>query len=71
MVASTVLLSAVVIAAVGWLLLQQTRDGLLDQRVDAVTAEVADEVQEANDRLASASGTGHRRVGAAPRPRST
>ena len=46
-VASTVILTAVVIAAVGWLLLQQTRDGLLDQRVEAVTGEVADEVQEA------------------------
>ncbi len=55
-VASTVLLTAFVIAGVGWLLLQQTRDGLLDQRVDAVTAEVADEVQEANGRLESAAG---------------
>ena len=55
-VASTVILTAVVIAAVGWLLLQQTRDGLLDQRVEAVTAEVADEVQEQNGRLQSASG---------------
>ncbi|WP_036565917.1 MtrAB system histidine kinase MtrB [Nocardioides halotolerans] len=55
-VASTVILTAVVIAAVGWLLLQQTRDGLLDQRVEAVTSEVADEVQEANGLLGSASG---------------
>jgi len=55
-VASTVILTAVVIAAVGWLLLQQTRDGLLDQRVRAVTAEVADEVQEQDGRLRSASG---------------
>jgi len=55
-VASTVILTAVVIAVVGWLLLQQTRDGLLDNRVKAVTAEVADEVQEANTRLTSASG---------------
>ena len=39
-VASTVLLSAVVVGVVGWLLLQQTRDGLLDQRVAAVVAEV-------------------------------
>ncbi len=44
-VASTVILTAVVIAAVGWLLLQQTRDGLLDQRVQAVTGEVADEMR--------------------------
>jgi two-component system sensor histidine kinase MtrB len=55
-VASTVILSAFVIAVVGWLLLQQTRDGLLDQRVELVTAEVADEVEEANERLESASG---------------
>ena len=55
--ASTVLLTAVVIAAVGWLLLQQTRDGLLDQRVDAVTGEVADEVREA-ERTGSASASG-------------
>jgi two-component system sensor histidine kinase MtrB len=55
-VVSTVLLSAVVICAVGWLLLQQTRDGLLKNRVDAVTAEVADEVKEAQDRLDAASG---------------
>jgi two-component system sensor histidine kinase MtrB len=55
-VASTVILTAVVIAAVGWLLLQQTRDGLLDQRVKAVTGEVADEVQEQNLKLEGASG---------------
>jgi two-component system sensor histidine kinase MtrB len=55
-VASTVILSAVVITGVGWLLLQQTRDGLLENRVEVVTAEVADEVREANDRLAQASG---------------
>ena len=55
-VASTVALSAVVICAVGWLLLQQTRDGLLENRVAAVTAEVADEVKEAEDRLDAASG---------------
>ncbi len=56
MVASTVILSAFVIAGVGWLLLQQTRDGLLEQRVDAVTGEVADEVKEANERLEFAPG---------------
>ena len=42
-VASTVILTALVIAGVGWLLLQQTRDGLLDDRVAAVTREAADE----------------------------
>ncbi|MBJ7359484.1 MtrAB system histidine kinase MtrB [Nocardioides sp.] len=50
-VVSTVLLSAVVVSGVGWLLLQQTRDGLLENRVDKALAEVADEVDEANDRL--------------------
>jgi two-component system sensor histidine kinase MtrB len=55
-VASTVILTAIVIAAVGWLLLQQTRDGLLDQRVKAVTGEVADEIEEQNGRLERASG---------------
>ena len=55
-VISTVLLSAVVICAVGWLLLQQTREGLLEHRVEAVTAEAADEVAEAEERLAAASG---------------
>jgi two-component system sensor histidine kinase MtrB len=55
-VASTVILTAVVIAGVGWLLLQQTRDGLLDSRVDAVTAEAAEEMKESTDLLRSASG---------------
>jgi two-component system sensor histidine kinase MtrB len=55
-VASTVILTALVIAGVGWLLLQQTRDGLLDDRIAAVTGEAADEMQEESDRLASASG---------------
>ena len=55
-VASTVILTAVVIAAVGWLLLQQTRDGLLDQRVQAATGEVADEMAEQNGNLEEAPG---------------
>jgi two-component system sensor histidine kinase MtrB len=55
-VASTIILTALVIAGVGWLLLQQTRDGLLNDRVTAVTGEAADEMREANDRLASAPG---------------
>ncbi|MGA8847194.1 MAG: HAMP domain-containing protein, partial [Nocardioides sp.] len=50
-VASTLLLSAVVITAVGWFLLQQTRDGLLSNRVDAVVAEAAAETSEAELRL--------------------
>ncbi|MGA8847411.1 MAG: MtrAB system histidine kinase MtrB [Nocardioides sp.] len=50
-VASTLVLSAVVITAVGWFLLQQTRDGLLSNRVDAVVAEAAGETSEAELRL--------------------
>ena len=56
-VASTVILSFIVVSGVGWLLLQQTRDGLLKSRVDEVLAEVADEVDEANDRLAESPAT--------------
>ncbi|WP_121255253.1 MtrAB system histidine kinase MtrB [Nocardioides ferulae] len=55
-VASTVVLSVVVVGIVGWFLLQQTREGLLDHRVDAVLAEVGDEMTEARSRLAAASG---------------
>src|SRR5688500_1704715 len=55
-VASTLVLSAVVVSVVGWFLLQQTRDGLLDQRVDAVVAEARGEVREAEVRLDYASG---------------
>jgi two-component system sensor histidine kinase MtrB len=55
-VASTVILTALVIAGVGWLLLQQTREGLLDDRITAVTREAADDVQEANLSLVSAPG---------------
>ena len=50
-VASTLVLSAVVITAVGWFLLQQTRDGLLSNRVDAVVTEAAGETNEAELRL--------------------
>jgi two-component system, OmpR family, sensor histidine kinase MtrB len=56
-VVSTIVLSAVVIAAVGWLLLRQTRDGLLDHRVDAVLAEASNETADATDRLADVPGT--------------
>ena len=58
-VASTVLLSAVVISVVGWFLLQQTRDGLLDHRVDAVVAESNDETTAARELLASSAETGN------------
>ena len=56
-VASTLLLSTVVISVVGWYLLQQIRDGLLDHRVAAVVAEANDETAEARDRLEAAPGT--------------
>ncbi|WP_299051145.1 MtrAB system histidine kinase MtrB [uncultured Nocardioides sp.] len=56
-VASTMVLSALVVGAVGWFLLQQTRDGLLDDRVEAVVAEAGNETAEAQDRLLAASGT--------------
>ena len=55
-VASTLVLSAVVVSVVGWFLLQQTRDGLLDQRVDAVVAEARGEVRQAEFSLDAASG---------------
>ncbi len=57
MVASTVLLSATVVSIVGWFLLQQTREGLLENRVDAVVAEASNETMEARSRLAAAPGT--------------
>ena len=56
-VASTVVLSAVVVSIVGWILLTQTRDGLLDHRVSAVVAEANNETTEARSRLAAAPGT--------------
>ncbi|GAA1925370.1 two-component system sensor histidine kinase MtrB [Nocardioides lentus] len=56
-VASTMALTAVVIGVVGWFLLQQTRDGLLDDRVDAVVAEAANETREAQERLLATPGT--------------
>lgn len=56
-VASTLVLSAVVVGAVGWFLLQQTREGLLDQRVSAVVAEANTERADAENRLGSVPGT--------------
>lgn len=56
-VASTVLLSATVVGIVGWFLLQQTREGLLDHRVAAVVGEANNETTEARSRLAAAPGT--------------
>jgi two-component system, OmpR family, sensor histidine kinase MtrB len=55
-VVSTVVLAAVVISVVGWLLLQQTREGLLKHRIDAALAEAGNETKDAEDRLARAQG---------------
>ncbi len=55
-VVSTVLLSAVVIAGVGWFLLRQVQEGLLDHRLDAVLAEAANETAGANERLSNVPG---------------
>jgi len=54
---STLLLSAVVVGLVGWFLLHQTRDGLVRHRVDAVVAEAAGEVRDAQTRLDAVPGT--------------
>lgn len=56
-VASTVLLSFAVVTVVGWFMLGQTREGLLDNRVETVVAEVENETAEAERRLAAAQGT--------------
>jgi two-component system sensor histidine kinase MtrB len=57
-VASTVLLSGAAISIVGWFLLQQTQEGLLDHRVDAVVAEANDETTAARDLLAASRASG-------------
>lgn len=56
-VVSTLLLSAIVVSVVGWFLLQQTRDGLVDARVDRVVKEAANETADARARLATLPGT--------------
>lgn len=56
-VVSTVLLSALVVSAVGWLLLQQTRDGLVRHRVEVVLSVVDAEMTYTEGRLAGVSGT--------------
>jgi two-component system sensor histidine kinase MtrB len=56
-VVSTVLLSALVFSVTGWFLLQQTREGLLEQRVRTVVAEAGAETAVARTRLAGVSGT--------------
>ncbi len=55
-VVSTVLLSAAVVGVVGWLLIQQTRDGLLEHRVEAVVQEAQGETETARAALAATPG---------------
>ncbi|HSU02185.1 MAG TPA: two-component sensor histidine kinase, partial [Nocardioides sp.] len=55
-VASTVLLSAFVVGVVGWFLMEQTRDGLLENRVEAVVAEAESENEAAREALSAALG---------------
>ncbi|GAB3852293.1 two-component system sensor histidine kinase MtrB [Nocardioides maradonensis] len=56
-VVGTVVMSALVVTAVGWLLLAHTRDGLLQHRVDVAVGEVNSEMADATVRLEAASGT--------------
>ncbi len=56
-VASTVVLSALVIGIMGWFLVQQTRDGLLEQSEDAAPREAARVTAETNDRLSGVPAT--------------
>jgi two-component system sensor histidine kinase MtrB len=56
-VVSTVLLSAIVVTAVGWFLLRQVEQGLLDRRLDAVLTEVGNENDQAGRSLDAVSGT--------------
>jgi len=51
---STLLLSAIVVVGVGWLLLRQVEQGLVDHRVAAVLTEVANENRQASEALAAA-----------------
>jgi two-component system, OmpR family, sensor histidine kinase MtrB len=50
-VVSTVLLSAIVLTAVGWFLLRQVEHGLVDHRVQAVLVEVANENDQGHQLL--------------------
>jgi two-component system sensor histidine kinase MtrB len=56
-VVSTVLLSAVVVTGVGWLLLRQVEQGLVDHRVNAVLVEVGNENDQAAQKLKAVLGT--------------
>jgi two-component system sensor histidine kinase MtrB len=56
-VVTTVVLSAVVVSAVGWFLLRDTQESLVDERVEAVIAEARNETADAEARLAAVPGT--------------
>ncbi len=60
-VVSTVLLSAAVVGVVGAFLIQQTRDGLLEHRVDAVVTEAESETETARTALTATLGRRRRR----------
>src|SRR3954454_18993974 len=56
-VGSTLLLSALVVAAVGWFLLRQVGQGLVDHRGASVVADVPNETTQPRTGLTSAPGT--------------
>ena len=66
---STLLLSAVVVGIVGAFLIQQTRDGLLENRVDAVVQEAEGETEAARNAAGRHPRPRGRRVGPAAGPR--
>src|SRR5690606_32790983 len=55
-VVSTLLLSAAVVGVVGWFLVQQTREGLLENRVETAVAEAESENEAAREALSAALG---------------
>ena len=57
-VISTLLLSALVVILVGWVLLRQITDGLVDSKTEAAVGEATRGTIEAQERLSAASGTG-------------
>ena len=56
-VVSTVLLSAIVLTAVGWFLLRQVEHGLVQHRLDSVLVEVGNEDEQADQLLKAVLGT--------------
>src|SRR4051795_13746941 len=56
-VVSTVLLSAIVLTAVGWFLLRQVEHGLVQHRLDSVLGEVGNEDGQADQLLKAVLGT--------------